>query len=95
MVFPSRSCAWRGTINMAAHRMAIREKIGMGPIWHFQSEKGKPWGVFEERQVSAQPFNSTANIRLCDRIRDKGITQSMQEDKANSTGSEFFILFQR
>ena len=95
MVFPSRSCAWRGTINMAAHRMAIREKIGMGPIWHFQSEKGKPSGVFEETQVSAQTFNSTTNIHLRNRIGYKRIAQATQENKANSTGSKFFILFQR
>ena len=94
MVFPSRSCAWRGTINMAAHRMAIREKIGMGPIWHFQSEKGKPSGVFGETQVSAQTFNSTTNIRLRDRIGYKRIAQPTQENKANAPSCEFFILFQ-
>ncbi len=95
MVFPSRSCAWRGTIKMAAHRMAIREKIGMGPIWHFQSEKGKPSGIFGETQVSAQSFNCATNIRLRDGIRDERITQATQENKANAPGCEFFILFQR
>lgn len=63
---------------MAAHRMAIREKIDMGQIWHFQSEKSKPSGAFGETQVSAQPCNSTANIRLRNRIRYERITQSTQ-----------------